>query len=117
MLSEAFAAAVQHHQAGRLQAAEQLYRQILQVEPDHAGVLHLLGVVNAQLGKHQAGADYIRRAIALAPNWPDAHYNLGVALANRPGNMPEALQHLETALKLRPDPELRTLVEQLRRER
>jgi hypothetical protein len=31
--------------------------------------------------------------------------------------MPEALKHLEAALKLRPDPELRTLVEQLRRER
>jgi hypothetical protein len=35
-ISEALAMAVQHHQAGRLQAAEQIYRQILAVEPNHA---------------------------------------------------------------------------------
>ena len=28
-ISEALAIAIQHHQAGRLQAAEQIYRQIL----------------------------------------------------------------------------------------
>jgi protein O-GlcNAc transferase len=49
---EAFAIAIQHHQARRLQAAEQVYRQILQVDPTHADSLHLLAVVNAQTGNH-----------------------------------------------------------------
>jgi nucleotidyltransferase/DNA polymerase involved in DNA repair len=38
-ISEALATAVQHHQAGRLQAAEEIYRQILAVDPDHADAL------------------------------------------------------------------------------
>ena len=52
-IPEAFAIAIQHHQAGRLQAAEQIYRQILAVEPNHADAIHLLGVIAAQAGKHE----------------------------------------------------------------
>jgi hypothetical protein len=36
-ISQALAIAVQHRQGGRLQAAEQLYRQLLSVEPNHPG--------------------------------------------------------------------------------
>ncbi|MGO9184915.1 tetratricopeptide repeat protein [Mycobacterium sp.] len=50
-ISEALAIAVQHHQAGRLQAAEQIYRQILAVEPNHADAWDLLGVIAHQVGK------------------------------------------------------------------
>ena len=42
-ISESMALAIQHHQQGRLQAAEQIYRQVLQVDPNHAQALHLLG--------------------------------------------------------------------------
>ena len=52
-VSEELAMAVQHHQAGRLQAAGEIYRQILQAEPTHADALHLLGVVSAQTGNHE----------------------------------------------------------------
>jgi len=40
--------------------------------------------------------------------------NLGVALSNVPGRLPEALEHLEAALRLKPDPELQRKVDQLR---
>jgi protein O-GlcNAc transferase len=49
---EALAIAIQHYQAGRLQEAEQIYRQILAVEPNHADVWHLLGVIAHQMGRH-----------------------------------------------------------------
>ena len=52
-IPEALAIAIQHHQAGRLQAAEQIYRQILAVEPNHADAIHLLGVIAHQAGKHE----------------------------------------------------------------
>ena len=60
---EALAIATQHHQRGRLQAAEQIYRQILQVEPNHADALHLLGVIAAQVGKQALAVEHIGRAI------------------------------------------------------
>ena len=51
--AELFETAVQHHQAGRLETAEQIYRQILAVEPDRADAVHLLGVLAHQSGKHE----------------------------------------------------------------
>ena len=63
-ISEALAIAIQHHQAGRLQAAEQIYRQILALEPNHADACHLLGVIAHQAGKHEIAVEYIGRAIA-----------------------------------------------------
>ena len=50
-VSEALAAAFAHHEAGRLDAACDLYRQILALEPAHAEAWHLLGVANFQRGK------------------------------------------------------------------
>ena len=43
-ISEALAIAIQHHHAGRLQAAEQIYRQILAAEPYHADAGIRVGV-------------------------------------------------------------------------
>ena len=79
-ISEALAIAFRHHQAGGLQAAEQIYRQILAVEPHQADAWHLLGIVNAQTGNYQRAAECIYRALAVKPDWPEAHSNLGNAL-------------------------------------
>ena len=57
--------AFEHHQAGRLQQAEALYRQALQLEPNHPDALYLLGVLNDQAGKGEG-----RRA-AEAELYPD----------------------------------------------
>ena len=51
-LPEALAIAIRHHQVGRLQAAEQIYREILAEQPDHADAIHLLGVLAHQAGQH-----------------------------------------------------------------
>jgi hypothetical protein len=42
--------------------------------------------------------------LRLAPDYADAHYNLGLALSNIPGPMTEAISELETALRLQPIP-------------
>ena len=60
-IPEALAVAVQYHQSGNLQQAEAIYRQILQVDPNHANALHLLGVIAGRLASttwrsvHQPG--------------------------------------------------------------
>ena len=101
-IPEALAIAIQHHQAGRLQAAESIYRQILQVEPDHAEALHVLGILNAQAGHHQVAVEYLRRALMVRPDWAEAHANLGNALREQ-GKPDEAVPYLRRALQLRPD--------------
>src|SRR5436190_18895849 len=79
MMSEAFAMAVQHHEAGQLQAAEQIYRQILAVDPNHVDAQHLLGVIASQMGNHEVAIEYISRAIELNETESAFHSNLGTA--------------------------------------
>ena len=78
-IPEALAIALEHHQAGRLQAAEEIYRQILAVAPQYADALHLLGVLACQVGNHEVAVEYIRTAIGVDDTQAVFHYNLGEA--------------------------------------
>jgi predicted O-linked N-acetylglucosamine transferase (SPINDLY family) len=100
-LSEALALAVEHHQAGRLEPAAQIYRQILAAEPDHADAWHLLGVVHYQRGEHEQAIEAIIRAIQRRP--AAAYFsNLGnVCCALQ--RIDEALAAYHRALELQPD--------------
>jgi tetratricopeptide (TPR) repeat protein len=101
-ISQALAIAVQHHQAGRLQAAEQIYRQILQAEPNQAQAWHLLGVIAHQVGRPEIAAEYIQRAVGLDGAQADFHNNLGtVYLGLR--RIPEAVACWRRTLQLKPD--------------
>lgn len=101
-ISEALALAVRQHQAGQLQAAEQIYRQILSVEPNHAEALHLLGVIASQVGQNEIAIEYIGRAVRLKEHEPAFHNNLGEAYrALR--NVSEASACYRRALGLKPD--------------
>jgi len=101
-IHEIMSAAIQHHQAGRLDIAEQAYRQILAVAPNQPDALHLLGVVAHQRGKGQVAADSIRRAVALNPNMADYHSNLG-AVYLALGKAEEAEASCRRAVELNPD--------------
>ena len=101
-IPEALAIAVQHHQAGRLKAAEQIYRQILAVEPNHANALHLLGVIVHQAGKHEVAVEYIGRAIRLQGNAAAFHNNLGEAYRAL-YRISEAVACYRRALELNPE--------------
>jgi tetratricopeptide (TPR) repeat protein len=101
-IAETLALAVEHHQASRLQAAEQIYRQILALQPHHADAWHLLGVINAQTGNYQLAVEYIYRALAVRPDWAEAQANLGNALREQ-GKLVEAVLFLQHALHLKPD--------------
>jgi protein O-GlcNAc transferase len=91
-----------HHQQGRLNEAEALYRAALERDPRHFGALHLTGLIHYQRGAFAAAADWIGRALAINPASPEAHSNLGLALLElkRPE---DALAAHERSLKLRPN--------------
>jgi predicted O-linked N-acetylglucosamine transferase (SPINDLY family) len=97
-----FAAALKHHQAGRLNDAELLYRQILQADSRHADALHLLGVLAHQIGRHDAAVDLISKAIEQNGQVPAFHNNLGNALKAQ-GQFEPAAASYQRALSYKPD--------------
>ena len=101
-IPQAFELAFQHHSAGRTADAEALYRQILAIDPNHAGALHHLGIIAQQAGRHDLAVDYIRRAMVLDPYNPAAYSNLGEAYRNL-GQLDEALDAYRRALEIKPD--------------
>jgi protein O-GlcNAc transferase len=101
-IPQAFQIAVQHHQAGRLADAEAYYRRILAAQPNHAGALHLLGLIAHQVGRHELAVDLIRQSIALNPNNAIAHSNLGDTYRTI-GRFDEAAAACRRALQIKPD--------------
>ena len=101
-VTELLQAAMAHHQAGRPQRAEPLYRQVLQRQSKHPEALHLLGVIALGTRHFAAAIDLIRRAIEADPNQCFYHANLGVALLER--DQPEAAAAaLVQATRLQPN--------------
>jgi predicted O-linked N-acetylglucosamine transferase (SPINDLY family) len=96
------AAAVQHHQAGRLALAEQGYKDVLRSQPTHAGALTFYGILAHQVGDHAMAARVLNAAVELKPDYAEAHAALGVALQGL-GRLDEAVASLERALKLNPE--------------
>ncbi|HEX3535756.1 MAG TPA: tetratricopeptide repeat protein [Stellaceae bacterium] len=94
--------AVQHHQSGRLDGAEALYRRVLAVNPNHAQTLHLLGLAAHQGGRHDAAAELIGRAIAINGAIPDFHNNLG-SVFQLLGRYDKAIRAYRRAVALQPD--------------
>jgi tetratricopeptide (TPR) repeat protein len=100
-VSEQLTVGRNHHRAGNLAAAEQIYRAILAGEPRHAEALHLLGVLAHQTGHPQPASELIRQAIAANPRAGYFHNNLGNALRDL-GQFADARAAYETALRLEP---------------
>jgi len=97
-----FNAALQCHQAGRLNEAEHLYRQVLAVNSRHADSLHLLGVVANQNNRPEVAADLIGQAISVNASQAIYHSNLGTALW-RQGLLDQAVASYRRAIELKPD--------------
>src|SRR5215472_9095216 len=101
-LAQMFQSALQNHRQRRMAEAEDLYRQVLAVDPNHVDALHMLGVLAYQSGKAEAAVDLIGRAIAINGANASFHKNMGEALRYL-GRLDEAVGHLRKATELDPD--------------
>ncbi|MBP2292723.1 tetratricopeptide repeat protein [Azospirillum rugosum] len=95
-------AALRHHRAGDLDAAEALYRRILLADPRRHAARHLLGVLAHQRGRSGEAASLIAEAIRANGTIAEYHGNLGLALAAL-GRHVEAEACQRRALALRAD--------------
>lgn len=91
--------ALRHHRAGRLDAAERLYRKILDAQAGNADALHYLGVVQHQRGRDDEAIRTIERAVATGKSNPAMLNNLGEAYRAL-GRLDEAVDRYRRALAL-----------------
>ena len=85
-----------------MKLAEKNYREILDVMPENANALHLLGVLLNQVQDNLAAIDLISRAIQIVPDQPIFHNNLGNAYRDS-DRCEQAIVCYQKALQIKPD--------------
>ncbi len=90
------------HRSGRLPEAEAAYKKILDIAPNHADTLNLIGLVAFQKKEHDKAAGFIKKAIRISPSNPLYRLNLGNAL-NEQNKADEAADSYRQALAIQPD--------------
>jgi tetratricopeptide (TPR) repeat protein len=101
-MQELLSDAIGHHQSGRLDQAERLYRELLILDPHHADALQFLGVIDYQTGHYEASIVRIRQAIAINANVAAYYSNLGNVFQLQ-GKLDEAVAEYKQALVLQPN--------------
>jgi len=89
------------HQAGRLQEAEQAYRDALSLAPEHPETLHYLGLLLYRLGQLDEAVDLVSRACTHEPGQALYWFNFGV-VAQRAARLEEAVRAYRQAVSLNP---------------
>ncbi len=100
-MEQALALAGKQIDAGQLQEAEGILRQILQKQPRNAFALHLMGVLAHRAGRAMLAVDLIGKAIAINPGVAQFHSNRGEMCRNL-GRLDQAIHHGEQAVRLEP---------------
>ncbi len=94
--------AIQYHQAGQFQKAQEIYNNILEINPNHPEALNLSGIIANESGDNETAVRLISKAISNNPNNSIYHNNLGNALRGI-GKFERAIESFERALQLKPN--------------
>ena len=100
-LLQSMQAAIAHHQAGRLDHAEKMYREVLTHTPGQADAMHLIGVLAHQQGQHALAISHIKAAIDKNGQVASYYNNLGAA-QRAAGRFGAAAKSFNNALGLEP---------------
>jgi tetratricopeptide (TPR) repeat protein len=104
-IDQAFQLAQEYLQKGNLLQAENMFGEILKIQPNNITALHSLGIIYYQLGKHVAAIEHIKKALRLDPYDSMniyAYYILGNIFQYK-SQFDEAITYYQKALQLNPD--------------
>lgn len=90
------------HRVGKFDIAENAYRQVLNYDPAQPDALHLMAVLDSNLGRHQQALEHIARAIAVDGSHPGYRLTLADALSNV-GRGEEAIESYRQAIAIAGD--------------
>lgn len=85
----------------RLDEAEKLCRQAIDIKPDFAGAQNALGIVEFKRGNFEAAAENFKKTIDISPNYEGIYLNYSNALSLS-GNPEEAEEQLKKASVVTP---------------
>jgi predicted O-linked N-acetylglucosamine transferase (SPINDLY family) len=95
----AMQAAIEHHQAGRLNEAEKVFTAILRHDPNHADASHRLAAIAIQTSRYNLAEQLARRSVGINANISSYHNTLGLSLlAQR--RVGEAIRSFQRSLQL-----------------
>jgi protein O-GlcNAc transferase len=97
----AFRSALALHREGRANEADTLCDAILRAAPRHHAACHLRGLIALKCGDVDRGIALIEQSLAIEPDQPAAHCNIGNARLGQ-GRALEALARFDEALRQRP---------------
>ena len=101
-VNETIQSALRNYQAGDLQQAENISKQILDVQSDHILAINLLGIIHYQLKNYDSAIQYMKKLIALNPNNAQAYYILGHSMQEKK-QLDESITYYQKALQHNPD--------------
>src|SRR5262249_48732875 len=84
------------------QAERSLWRRALDACPEDSKAHYNLAKALQQMGRLPEAITEYQAAVSIEPDHPDAHRDLGNALAAMPGRLPEAIAEFRTALRTEP---------------
>ena len=101
-IEEVFNLAVKNHQEGKIDVAQDLYNQVLKINPNYSQALNNLAIIFLNLQEYQKAKEYYEKSVEINPNYADAHYNLGMVF-DELGENQKTKECYEKAIEINPN--------------
>ena len=94
--------AIENHQKNNFKTAEQLYKRIIEFDPEHVESIFFLGSLSIQTKNFDRAQHLLNKVIKIDPNHAKAHNNLG-AIFQELKKYREAINCYKKAIKINPE--------------
>jgi tetratricopeptide (TPR) repeat protein len=101
-IKQIFSLAFENHKANKLKIAEQYYKDILKIEPNHFDTNFLLGSLYLQSQKFEKSKSLFEKALQINPNNTEVYNNLGIICGEMENSL-EGINYFKKAIEINPN--------------
>ena len=101
-LEEKFKSAVQNHQKNNLEVAINLYKEILETDPNNSTIHYNLGLAYNEKQHLNEAISCYKKVIEIDPNYISAHFNLGLIYKDL-GDLEKEISCYEKTISINPN--------------